>query len=945
MVLLLLAATATTARAQLPAARLDVLFPPGGQAGSTFEVSTRGADLDDASALLFSGDGISAALKTAEDGTPVPGRFVVTIAPGTEPGFVEARLSGRYGLSNPRAFVIGDRPEVTESDGNHMHETALDVALGTVINGHTDAANSDFFAFTATKGQRVLIDVRAHRIDSQADATLTLYDAAGTELDRDRDTNRRDPLIDFTAPDDGRFVVRVHDFLNRGGGEFFYRLSIHTGPYIDFILPAAGRPGADSEFTVYGRNLPDAEPTQERTSDGKPLEKRTVRITLPADPANGTALGDRIEPRDSALDTIAYRLDSPSGVSNPVRVGFAAAPVILEQEPNDKPGQAQKITLPCELTGRFHPAGDQDWFTFDAEKGQVYWIELFSERLGLPTDPFLLLQRVTRDDDGKEKADDIKEIDDTRTNRGGNRFNTASRDPSYRFKVDHTGTYRILIRNLAGGSIADPRLVYRLAIRPPQPDFRLVALPMRPGGKSEPRQVRTATTFLRRGGTAGLEVLALAREGFNEPIHITVEDLPSGISASPAVIPAGANSTTLMLAATEDASHWAGPIRVVGRATIKEKEYTRIARGGSVLWGVADSNRQAVQARMTADVTLAVTDRELAPVRIETDGTEVLEASLAGKIEVPVRVTRRGDFNGPLSLKVFGLDGLSRGGELKLEAKATEGRLALDLRNRNNNKFRPGTFTFLIQADTKVKYRRESQANVKAEQERKRAEQHAAELAERAKAADQARAEAEKALAAAQSQLDSLETSDEAAGVSPAEAFARFSSAAETKAAAEIALSLAQAKAEAAQAASEAAQKAKDAAVKRAKGAEPKDLDVTFYSTPVTLKITEAPITLSVDAGAATLEAGAKLELPVTIQRLYDYAESVEIRLVLPKDLEGVKAEVVTIAKDKDRAVLVIEAAPETSTGRHELTVQARLKLNGQDLQVNRKVTVQIEGT
>ena len=295
LVLLLLTATAGTAHAQLPAARLDAVFPPGGQAGSTFEVTTRGADLDDASALLFSREGISAALKTAEDGTPVAGRFVVTIAPDTKPGFVEARLHGRYGLSNPRAFVIGDRPEVTESDGNHTHETALEVALGTVINGHTDSTNADFFAFTATQGQRVLIDAWAHRIDSRADATLTLYNAAGTELDRNRDTNRRDPLIDFMAPDDGRFVVRVHDFLNRGGGEFFYRLSIRTGPYIDFILPAAGRPGAESTFTVYGRNLPDAEPTQERTSDGKPLEKRTVRIALPADPGNASALVDRID--------------------------------------------------------------------------------------------------------------------------------------------------------------------------------------------------------------------------------------------------------------------------------------------------------------------------------------------------------------------------------------------------------------------------------------------------------------------------------------------------------------------------------------------------------------------------------------------------------------------------------------------------------------------------
>ena len=53
--------------------------------------------------------------------------------------------------------------------------------------------------------------------------------------------------------------------------------------------------------------------------------------------------------------------------------------------------QAQKITPPCEVGGQFYPAGDLDTFAFDAKKGDAWWIEVVSNRLGLSTNPFVLV--------------------------------------------------------------------------------------------------------------------------------------------------------------------------------------------------------------------------------------------------------------------------------------------------------------------------------------------------------------------------------------------------------------------------------------------------------------------------------------------------------------------------------------------------------------------------
>src|SRR5262249_44399052 len=106
-----------SAQAQLPPTlpnpRLNWLFPAGGQVGTAFEVKVTGDDLDDAGKLDCSHPGITATLTMAEPGLgqtgpqPVHGTFQVKIAADVPPGVYELRVQGKFGLSNPRAFVVG----------------------------------------------------------------------------------------------------------------------------------------------------------------------------------------------------------------------------------------------------------------------------------------------------------------------------------------------------------------------------------------------------------------------------------------------------------------------------------------------------------------------------------------------------------------------------------------------------------------------------------------------------------------------------------------------------------------------------------------------------------------------------------------------------------------------------------------------------------------------
>ena len=72
---------------------------------------------------------------------------------------------------------------------------------------------------------------------------LILSTPTGKELE----SNRRGGLLDFIAPAGDTYLLKLHDLLYRGGEEYFYRLTIGTGPHIDFIFPPSLIAGTKAE--------------------------------------------------------------------------------------------------------------------------------------------------------------------------------------------------------------------------------------------------------------------------------------------------------------------------------------------------------------------------------------------------------------------------------------------------------------------------------------------------------------------------------------------------------------------------------------------------------------------------------------------------------------------------------------------------------------------------
>jgi hypothetical protein len=783
-----------TAFAQLPTARLLTIFPPGARVGSTSEVVVAGTDLDEASAVVFSHVDITARAKTNETtGLSEPNTFIVAVGSNVPPASYEVRIVGRFGISNPRRFAIGALPQIQET-GNNSSANATEISLPVTINGRADSQAIDYFKFNAKKDERILAICEAAALDSRMEPSMMLLDGQGVEVER----SRRGGLLDFRVPSDGQYVLKLHDFVYAGGSEYFYRLSVGALPYIDFVLPAIGNGGATNKFTMFGRNLPGSTASKFTAADGKKLERLEADIPIPAH-GSSVPLG----PNSAAFDVFECQLTASNAVSNSRLIGLAASPHIVRESTD----AVQKVTVPCEVSGQFFPAGDIDTYSFEAKKGEVFWIEVVSQRLGLPTDPFIFVQRVTRDKDGKEQISDVQEISDSDANIGGPDFKTSSLDPAGKFEAKEDGEYRVRVRDLFNRANSNPAHVYWLGIRKEEPDFSLVALAQPP--LSTAKDVKTAVVWpalARRGETMAIKVLAFRQRGFNGDIALSVSGLPPGVSSAGARIVSGQNSAMLLLTAADTVSTWAGSIDIMGKATINGKERAKEAHGGVLTWNVGDISKELVRPRLTADFTLGVCGDELAPVVIETAEAKAYEAPVGGKVQIPLKITRRGDFSEAFKVKAYGVSALESLKEMEVPNKTNVMTLEVDL---NQQKLAAGDYQFYLLGPTKGKYA--SNAD------------HAKQLEELAKAAE---TNATAFAAAAKKAGEELEAAKKAGG---------------EIASAESALKEAKSKADAAEARKTAlAARAKEA-TERTKA---KEVTINIYSAPIFLKVT-APQTAS----------------------------------------------------------------------------------------------------
>ncbi|MEJ7638168.1 MAG: hypothetical protein WKF75_09395, partial [Singulisphaera sp.] len=188
----------------------------------------------------------------------------------------------------------------------------------------------------------------------------------------------------------------------------------------------------------------------------------------------------------------------------------------------------------------------------------------------------------------------IQNGDDGGRNIGQLRFDEHAR-PAWDFNPPADGEYTVQVRDLYFQQRGEPRFTYRLSVRRPRPDFRLMAVAT--------SETLPDATVVRQGGNTWLDVLAFRADGFSDPIRVEAADLPPGISCEPVVIGPGKTSVPLVFHAAKDAPIGHAAIRVVGKATIGGADVVREARAGGIVW--ATVNTPAIS-RLADTIVLSV---------------------------------------------------------------------------------------------------------------------------------------------------------------------------------------------------------------------------------------------------------------------------------------------------------------------------------------------------
>lgn len=682
---------------------LNTVMPSGGQTGTSFEVSVTGTQLESARQLQSNITDFASELLA-------PNRFRITVPARTASGSYDIWAVGENGVSNARTFLVGRHAELMEVEPNNLDSAAMPVNVDCVVNGVLDKAGEvDRYLLQATKGQRIIMDCSAERIDSRLRAVLEVFDETGRRLAVNRGYFGIDPLIDFVAPADGEYLVRVQDLITSGGAEFYYRLEFDTQPRVVFARPSVIQQGQATRVTLFGWNLPksmlpvsltggdkatvlDEEISPPTAHESLLQEQRDhggfeqLEVEIPGALAQRSRLLPfRLLPSQAVIAVNAFAFSLEGGHA-PVMMRLTDLPVSLDASDNHSPEFAQPLQVPCELSGRLTKASEQDWFAINVRRGEVLHLEAFGQRISSPVD----LQISIHDAENKTL---LSQFGDEPMNLG-DEFSTSHLDPAGRWVCPRDGRYLIAVRNLNRGQLNDPRRIYQLSVRREEADFQVVGIPSTDNAKS---------LNVPQGGRQILKLIALRQRGYDGAIRVSAKGLPGGLECPDVWFGPGVNETSMVISADPGCDKMASRLHLeaagdsASEALRHDVQFGTVVRAGSPNgWG-----------RLISELPLAVAGT--APIRVTVNAHEPLQHQLYGTlaakhfqgsaVDVAVEIERReSSHQADVMLMAEGLPDQIRNQTAIVPAGQSKGYVTFELPLT----LPTGHYSFAIRAETTV---------------------------------------------------------------------------------------------------------------------------------------------------------------------------------------------------------------------------------------------------
>lgn len=492
------------------------LSPAAATPGKTTEVIVTGTKLDEPVRVWTN---LPAQIVVVPENVEAKDRkqikLQVTVDATAPPQLGGLFLATAEGVTEPVTFTIDDLPSVADNGKNRTAAEAQELTLPTAVDGAADGTQADYYKFNLVPGQRLSVEVLATRLGSALDPIVQLLDPSGKPLliaDDDLSFGADGRFV-YTATAAGTYAVSIRDVRFRGGANMRYRLRLGDFPLVSTPFPLGITAGQSANFEAAGPAI-----------------------------ENVAAASAAPTPAASGRQAIAFKTN---GGQSSAFAKLIAAPhaQAVEQEPNDTPEAATKITLPCGINGRFHTSKDRDQFVFDAKANTNYLFRPYARSVGSPC---YVQLAIYKPDGGLLAEAPVTEADE--------------QPLVVTFPAD--GTYRLVAEDL---------------LRRGGPEFawHVEAIPFSGFGlQLKPDKATPAKFALAKNGAISLEVQAV-RLGYDGPITLSVEPADRGFVLLNNIIGEKQPATRMMIMAP--AGLTAGdaiPLRIVGTAERNGEKFT-----------------------------------------------------------------------------------------------------------------------------------------------------------------------------------------------------------------------------------------------------------------------------------------------------------------------------------------------------------------------------------
>ena len=391
----------------------------------------------------------------------------------------------------------------------------------------------------------------------------------------------------------------------------------------------------------------------------------------------------------------------------------AAAPVVRSIKTNET------------VKGSFSEAPQVFDLAFKA--GEKFVIEVFSHQLGHTTDPHLVIENLKADGATTAQA----EVADAPAITPAPSIKIDNRDPSYAFEAKADGTFRITLSDAFATT-----LPFELRVTP-SGSTRLLALPTILPKAANAKTGEIGFANVLRGGVHAIEVAALNRNVLSEAIELKADKLPAGVTSLGGFIGKGQSIGFIAFQAAADAPAGASLV-----SSVPESQ--------CVSFALADATRDNLLQRIAGPPAIGVSSLST-PAAIQIVQKDLIEVAADGKVEIALKAVRHAEFTDALKLKALGLIDATKAPEADIAAKASEGKLTLDMKTL---KLAPGDYGFILQGPAKMKVRRNLEELAEAEKKAKEAADaitkakadKSPKAAELLKTAEKTKAEADKAV-------------------------------------------------------------------------------------------------------------------------------------------------------------------------------------------------------